>query len=121
GGAHVVHLPLNSGIGVTVQTGYLFAATRGGYEYVIQFDGDGQHDAAYVERLVDECRRRDLDLCVGSRFLADGAGGFQSTAARRAGIRLFRVLIGALSGATVTDPTSGLRCAGPRAWRSFAQ
>ena len=42
---HVLHLPVNTGIGGAVQTGYLFAATRGVYQYVIQFDGDGQHPA----------------------------------------------------------------------------
>jgi glycosyltransferase involved in cell wall biosynthesis len=121
GRGHVIHLPLNCGIGVTVQTGYLFAAWKSRYEYVIQFDGDGQHDASYVERLVSECRCRALDLCIGSRFMNDAGDGFRSTAARRAGIRLFCVLIGSLTGAVVTDPTSGFRCAGPRAWASFAQ
>jgi glycosyltransferase involved in cell wall biosynthesis len=116
---HVVHLPVNSGIGVAVQTGYLFAASRGDYDYIIQFDGDGQHDAGYVERLVATCRLRNLDLCIGSRFL-ECDDGFRSTATRRAGIRLFRLLIGALTGAVVTDPTSGFRCAGRRAWSSFA-
>jgi glycosyltransferase involved in cell wall biosynthesis len=121
GRGHLIHLPHNCGIGVTVQTGYLFAAWKTGYEYVIQFDGDGQHDAGYVETLVDECRRRGLDLCIGSRFIDVIADGFRSTAARRAGIRLFCVLIGSLAGTVVTDPTSGFRCAGPRAWKSFAQ
>jgi glycosyltransferase involved in cell wall biosynthesis len=115
-----VHLPLNCGIGVAMQTGYLFAAERGDYDYVVQFDGDGQHDASYVEVLVEMCRERRLDLCIGSRFLAHD-DGFRSTAARRAGIRLFRALIGALTGAMITDPTSGFRCAGRRAWSSFAQ
>src|SRR5262245_50093662 len=89
GRGHVIHLPLNCGIGVTVQTGYLFAAWKSGYEYVIQFDGDGQHDAGYVEVLVDECRRCGLDLCIGSRFVDDAADGFRSNAAGRAGIGRF--------------------------------
>src|SRR6266436_5980800 len=41
---HVLDLPVNCGIGVAVQTAYLFAATHGGYRYVIQSDADGQHD-----------------------------------------------------------------------------
>jgi glycosyltransferase involved in cell wall biosynthesis len=121
GRGHVVHLPMNCGIGVTVQTGYLFAAWRACYEYVIQFDGDGQHDAAYVEKLVDESRRRGLDLCIGSRFVRDAADGFRSTATRRVGIRLFCLLISSLTGQVVTDATSGFRCASRRAWESFAR
>ncbi|QJX00487.1 glycosyltransferase family 2 protein [Frigoriglobus tundricola] len=118
---HVLHLPVNSGIGVAVQSGYRFALARGGYDYVIQFDADGQHDAAAVVPLVERCERDGLDLCIGSRFLDPAGAGFRSTAARRVGIRFFAALIGALSGVRVTDPTSGLRCAGPRAWRRFAE
>jgi glycosyltransferase involved in cell wall biosynthesis len=118
---HLVNLPLNSGIGVAVQTGYVFAAKRGCYRYVVQFDADGQHDAAYIPALIEECERRNLDLCVGSRFLDMGVAGFRSTFTRRVGIRFFARLIGLLSGVRVTDPTSGFRCAGPRAWSSFAR
>jgi glycosyltransferase involved in cell wall biosynthesis len=118
---HVVHLPVNCGIGVAVQTGYQFAARRGGYTYVIQFDADGQHDARYIPTLVAACEAKGLDLCVGSRFLDAPAGTFQSTFARRLGIRFFARLISLLAGVRVTDPTSGFRCAGPQAWASFAR
>lgn len=118
---HVVHLPVNSGIGVAVQTGYRFAAERGGYKYVIQFDSDGQHDPGALVPLVERCDRDGLDLCIGSRFLNGRAGGFRSTFTRRIGIRFFARLISVLSGVPVTDPTSGLRCAGERAWRRFAE
>ncbi len=118
---HVVHLPVNSGIGAAVQTGYRFAASRGGYEYVIQFDADGQHNSAFIAPLVSACRESDLDLCVGSRFLDRTTPNFRSTFTRRLGIRFFARLISVLSGVRVTDPTSGFRCAGPRAWSSFAE
>jgi glycosyltransferase involved in cell wall biosynthesis len=117
----VVHLPMNSGIGAAVQTGYLFALQRGGYDYVIQFDGDGQHPAEAIPELVRECQEKGLDLCVGSRFLNADGGGFRSTFARRIGIRFFAGLISLLTGSRITDPTSGFRCAGERAWRSFAR
>jgi glycosyltransferase involved in cell wall biosynthesis len=118
---YVVHLPMNSGIGAAVQTGYLFAVQRGGYAYVIQFDGDGQHPAEAIPGLVRECEVKGLDLCVGSRFLTAGGGGFRSTFARRIGIRFFARLISLLTRSRITDPTSGFRCAGERAWRSFAR
>ncbi|MDB5311016.1 MAG: glycosyltransferase family 2 protein [Gemmataceae bacterium] len=117
---HVLHLSVNSGIGATVQTGYQFARARGCYEYVIQCDADGQHDPEDIPALVAECRRAGLDLCIGSRFLGEVGGGYQGTFWRRIGIRFFAWLIGRLSGARVTDPTSGFRCAGPRAWARFA-
>ncbi|HEX3149627.1 MAG TPA: glycosyltransferase family 2 protein [Gemmataceae bacterium] len=117
---HVAHLPVNCGIGVAVQTGYRFAVADGGYRYVIQFDADGQHDADYINALVDLAVRDDLDLCVGSRFIHDFGPGSRSTFLRRVGIRFFAGLIGLMSGVKVTDPTSGFRCLGPRAWRRFA-
>jgi glycosyltransferase involved in cell wall biosynthesis len=119
---HVVNLPMNCGIGVAVQTGYLYAAGHGDYyTCVLQFDADGQHDAADIPPMVNECLDRQLDLCVGSRFLKLDEGAFRSTFLRRVGIRFFSWLIGLLSGVRVTDPTSGFRCAGPRAWARFAR
>ena len=115
----VVRLPVNSGIGAAVQTGYMYAASTERYEFVIQCDADGQHDPIDIPRIVDACRERNLDLCIGSRVLEDL--GDRSTFMRRVGIRFFVRLINFLSGAGVTDPTSGLRCSGPRAWRRFAR
>lgn len=116
---HAVRLPLNCGIGVAVQTGYLFAVKDGAYKYVIQFDADGQHDVSALTRLVEECEQKQLDVCIGSRFIA--GEGFQSSVLRRFGIRFFAWLIWLLTGARVTDPTSGLRCVGPRVWPRFAR
>jgi glycosyltransferase involved in cell wall biosynthesis len=116
---HVVSLPMNCGIGVAVQTGYLFAVKSGEYRYVIQFDADGQHDAAAIPLLIQECEQKQLDVCIGTRFL-DG-NGYQSTFQRRVGIRFFTWVIRLLSGVQVSDPTSGLRCVGPRVWTRFAR
>ena len=118
---HLINMPVNGGIGVAVQAGYLFALKRGDFAYAIQFDADGQHDAAYIEALVAECESKKLDLCIGSRFLEKSDGNFQSTVTRRIGIKYFSRLIGMLSGVRVTDPTSGFRCAGPRVWSRFAE
>lgn len=118
---HVITLSDNSGIGAAVQTGYLFAARQGHYRYVIQFDADGQHDAGSIAALVATCERDGLDLCVGSRFVSKAGNGFRSTWLRRRGIWFFARLISWLTGTTVTDPTSGFRCAGEKAWRAFAE
>jgi glycosyltransferase involved in cell wall biosynthesis len=117
----VVDLPLNGGIGVAVQTGYLFAAQARRFRYVIQFDADGQHEASAILALVQACDRDNLDLCIGSRFLNARSDVFRSTFLRRAGIRFLAWLIRFLGKTRVTDPTSGFRCAGPRAWQDFAE
>ncbi|MDT2263996.1 glycosyltransferase [Paenibacillus larvae] len=38
-----LHLPVNMGIGASMQTGYKYAY-RHRYDYAIQLDADGQHD-----------------------------------------------------------------------------
>ena len=121
GRLHVIDLPLNGGIGVAVQTGYRFAASKGTYTYVIQHDADGQHESADIVSLIEHCETNGLDLCIGSRFLLAGVDGFRSSPVRRIGIRFLSGLIRMLAGQTASDPTSGFRCAGPRAWRQFAE
>lgn len=49
---HVLNLPVNLGIGGAVQTGFLYAH-KNGYDYAVQFDGDGQHDAQYLQEMRD--------------------------------------------------------------------
>lgn len=118
---NVVHLATNCGIGAAVQTGYRFAKLKNKYRYVIQCDADGQHDPKYLLEMISTCDKEGYDLCVGSRFMLPSREGFQSTFVRRMGIRFFASLISFLAGQKVTDPTSGFRCAGPRAWQSFAE
>lgn len=104
----VLNLPVNLGIGGAVQTGYLYAY-KNGYDYAVQFDGDGQHDATYLEEMRDYMKKGDVDLLIGSRFLEKE--GFQSSGLRRFGIKYFSCLIKLLTGTRITDPTSGMRMA----------
>lgn len=101
-----INLPINLGIGGAVQTGYLYAKENG-YEMAVQVDGDGQHDVSYLPLLVEEMVRSNADMVIGSRFIEKT--GFQSSFARRVGIKYFTWLIKLLTGKTITDPTSGFR------------
>jgi hypothetical protein len=105
--AIVVDLPKNLGIGGAVQTGFKFAA-RNGYRLAIQFDGDGQHLAAEIPKLLGRFDQGGVNMVVGSRFLGKRAG-YRSTFIRRLGIRLFEVLNSVLIGQRITDNTSGFR------------
>lgn len=117
-GATVLRLPVNLGIGGAVQTGYLWASQRG-YDVAVQVDGDGQHDPAYLSEVLAPIREGKANVVVGSRFL--GAGGFRSTALRRAGIRYLAWFLRLRCGARVTDATSGFRAADRRAIALFAR
>ena len=103
---HVLNLPVNLGIGGAVQTGFLYAH-KNGYDYAVQLDGDGQHDAQYLQEMRDYMIEQNADMLIGSRFLEKE--GFQSTGMRRFGIRYFSALIKLLTGQKITDPTSGMR------------
>jgi len=117
-GLRVLRLPANLGIGGAVQAGYLWADQHG-YDVAVQFDGDGQHEAASVAALLEPVRQGAADLVVGSRFLGDGE--FRSTLPRRVGIRYLSGLIRVRCGARVTDSTSGFRAAGRAAIALFAR
>ena len=110
-------LPVNLGIGGNVQCGYLYAV-RNGYDVAVQMDGDGQHDPAYLASVVGPVARGEVDMCVGSRFITKE--GFQTSAMRRAGIRLLSGLIRLLCGVRVLDVTSGFRATGRRLTEFFA-
>ena len=37
--------------------------------YAVQFDGDGRHDARYLQRMRDYREEQKADMLIGSRFL----------------------------------------------------
>jgi hypothetical protein len=119
GMALVVDLPKNMGIGGAVQTGFKYAS-RNGYRVAVQFDGDGQHLAAEMPKLLAILEKGGADMVIGSRFLQK-QGGFRSTFFRRIGIRTFQLLNSLLIGQKVTDNTSGFRAYNRRAIEFLAR
>ena len=107
GKALVLDLPKNLGIGGAVQTGFKYAL-RQGYRRAVQFDGDGQHLAAEIPKLLSLLESSRANMVIGSRFL-EKHRGFRSTFTRRIGIRTFQVLNSLLIGQKITDNTSGFR------------
>ena len=115
---NVIHLPVNLGIGGAVQTGYLYAA-RNGYDIAVQVDGDGQHHPQFLSKMADYMEAEHADMVIGSRFI--DKEGFQSSGARRVGIKYFTMLIKLLTGTKITDPTSGLRMVNREIIEFFAE
>lgn len=115
-GARVASLPFNQGVGAAHQTAYIFA-TGQGYELIAQLDGDGQHPAAELARLVEVVASGEADLAVGSRFAE--ASGYRAPFARRIGQRLFSLLVSTSTRQTFTDTTSGMRAMNRKAMELF--
>ena len=119
-GARVVRHPFNLGIGGAVQSGFQFALEND-YDFMVQIDGDGQHDPREVAKLQDVMRQDpSVDVVCGSRFLSKDLK-YPSPISRRTGIHLFAFLLSRLVEGRISDPTSGFRLYNRQAIRLFAR
>jgi glycosyltransferase involved in cell wall biosynthesis len=117
-GVPVVSHCTNTGSSMgTVKTYFLYAY-RNDYDVLCQFDGDGQHLAGELRKIIEPVAKGEADYVIGSRFLE--REGFQSSFMRRIGIRLFSILDSFFIGHRVTDVTSGFRAYGRTVIRFFA-
>jgi glycosyltransferase involved in cell wall biosynthesis len=106
-GAMVMNLPYNMGIGSAVQSGFLFAKKKG-YHFAVQVDGDGQHPASAIPRLL-AALDNGVDMAIGSRFVQPTK--YRPTFSRSLGIKIFSLLVSLIVGKKVHDTTSGFRAA----------
>ena len=105
-GVVVIDLPHNLGIGGAMQTGYKYASIKN-YDFAIQVDGDGQHPADQIKKLIPVVMNEEVDVAVGSRFIING--GYRPTRTRLVGMRYFSSLLTLILRQRVTDTTSGFR------------
>ena len=104
----------NLGLFGAVQTGFKYGLNHD-YDVVIQFDGDGQHQARYINDLVREIEE-GADISVGSRFVSEK----KPWTARMAGSRLIAGAIKLVTGKKITDPTSGFRAYNKECIKDYA-
>ena len=118
-GAAVVRLPFNLGIGAAVQTGFRYALEQG-YDVAVRLDGDGQHDASELGKLLEPLARDEADVVTGSRFRG-GDDSYRPPLGRRLGITWFARLVSLLARQRVTDTTSGFQALNRSAIELFAR
>ena len=99
-GACVIRHPYNKGNGAAVKSGIRAASG----EFVLIVDGDGQHQPADAQRLVEPLG--EYDLVVGAR-----SGYTQAGLTRRLGNGALNQLASYLSNHAIPDLTSGFRAA----------
>ena len=104
----------NLGLFGAVQTGFKLAMKEK-YDVVIQFDGDGQHSAKYIDLLVKEIENGN-SIVIGSRFVDEK----KPFTARMIGSRLIAGAIKLITGKTIKDPTSGFRAYDKACIREYA-
>jgi glycosyltransferase involved in cell wall biosynthesis len=100
------------GVGGAVRAGIRYAE-RAGYDYVVRIDGDGQHRACDVARMLAPVVAGRADVALGSRFLR----GRRLRGPRRLSQAALAACLSAVTRKRVTDPTSGFWLFGPRALR----
>lgn len=115
-GVTVLDLPFNLGVGGAMRAGFKFAVANG-YRNVVQIDADGQHDPRNVLALLDQLS--SADIVIGARFA--GAGDYEASGPRRWAMLVLAKVISRISGARLTDVTSGYKANGPRAVSLFAE
>ena len=119
----VTHI-YNMGYGSGLQVGYKYA-DRQGYDYVIQMDADGQHDACNIRGIYDRLKLGNdgdgrPDIVLGSRFV-EGSQTFPVSFAKRIAYQFFRILIRLGSGRRIQDPTTGLQGLSRRAFSYYSR
>ena len=117
-GYSLIDLPVNLGLAGAFQTGLRYAYEQG-YDAAIQFDGDGQHDPAYIDFLLEEMIHSDSDsdIVIGSRFKEQK----KPHSLRMFGNRLLQWIIRLTTRRKLTDPTSGMRVFNRRMMERFAK
>ena len=70
GRLRVVRLPLNLGKGAAIKTAFQDCVERG-FTHLLTMDGDGQHFASEIPKLVNEARANPWDLIIGNRRFAE--------------------------------------------------
>jgi glycosyltransferase involved in cell wall biosynthesis len=104
-GVRVARLERNCGHGVALRLGYQLAREAGA-EYIVTLDADGQWDPVEIPTVLEPVVTGEADFVIGSRVLgrAETDDPF-----RHAGVHVFAWLVRLLTGADVTDTSSGFR------------
>lgn len=117
-GENYLKHPVNTGgsSGV-IKTAILYSYLNN-YDIYCHMDGDNQHNASELDKLIEPILSGDADIVIGSRFIEKE--GFQSCLFRRIGIRIFSKILSIVTKYDIKDLTSGFRAYNRRALTFFA-
>jgi glycosyltransferase involved in cell wall biosynthesis len=104
-GARVLQHPINLGQGAALQTGISFAL-RQGADFIVTFDGDGQHRPDDVPALINALVTQQVDFALGSRFLGSA---LNLPPSRKLLLRAATWFTRLTTGLKLTDAHNGLR------------
>lgn len=102
-GYEILDLPVNLGLSGAFRTGVKYAYQKG-YQYVVQFDADGQHRTEFISDILEKMEK-GYDIVIGSRFVHEK----KTWSLRMIGSCMITAAIKMTTGVTIKDPTSGMR------------
>jgi glycosyltransferase involved in cell wall biosynthesis len=114
----IISLPFNFGYGNALQLGFKYAVENN-YDFVIQFDGDGQHNADDIIEILKKLKTGKYDIVIGSRFIE--SSNFKISFLKKIAINFLRILIYIFSGYKIFDPTSGLQGLSKRVFKYYSK
>lgn len=91
---------------MAVQTGIKYAYEND-YDFVIQFDADGQHIAKEAIKMIEKQKETNCDIVIGSRYIVDT--GYPCPTFRKIGTKFFSFLIKLFCKKKIADPLSGFQ------------
>jgi glycosyltransferase involved in cell wall biosynthesis len=101
----VIEFPVNLGHGVALQVTYRYCIEHG-VRYVVTLDADGQNDPAEIPEILAPLQADRADFVVASRRLGEDK---TSDLVRKAGVHFFSFVMNRMTGATLTDTSTGYR------------
>ena len=114
-GINQLELPFNLGVGAAMRAGFQYAKENG-FQKVIQFDADLQHQPKHIKEIVSKLN--ELDVVVGSRFAEKS--DYKVSFVRSLAMGLLKDSVTRHIGKKMTDATSGFRGANKKAIDVFA-
>ncbi len=113
---NLIDLPVNLGLTGAVQAGMKYAV-KYGYDAVLQYDGDGQHRAEFIEKMMDKMIQNNTEIVIGSRFVSEK----KPPSFRMLGSNILSMIIKFSTKQEITDPTSGMRLFGKNVLLEFSR
>ncbi|HVA53875.1 MAG TPA: glycosyltransferase family 2 protein [Acidimicrobiales bacterium] len=104
-GVKVIQFPVNLGHGVALQVTYRYCIEND-VKYVVTLDADGQNDPSEIPLILAPLRSDEADFVVASRVLGEDK---TSDVVRKSGVRFFSVVMNHMTGANLTDTSTGYR------------
>ncbi len=105
---------LNCGQGAALQTGIDYALINNA-KIIITFDGDNQHDAKEISKLVKPILNNEAEICLGSRFMKKQ----NIPLSRKIILKGAILIIWAMYGMKLTDAHNGFRAISNSAAKKF--